>query len=236
MLTRHIALVPHTTEVDIDQLHQVSSALSIQVTRDFSPVWGVSASVDPFTSDGQVPAGYWIVGIETSDSPGDAGFHTSANNQPAASVRFADNWPMRASHEILEMLADPFGNHLQAGPALADPNATVQYLVEVCDPCEQSTYPINGVAVADFYTPHYFDAMVSPGTRYSFAGSLRQPLEVLPGGYLSWLDPAGNQWFQRQFFGDQAQTVPVDAAAFDGRSLRACIDRATRSRRRGAGL
>jgi hypothetical protein len=228
-VTRHIALVPNTTEVDIDDLHQVTAALSIQITRDFGPLWAVTATVEAFTSESEVPPGHWIVTIETSDTPGDPGFHTSDNNQPSASVRFADDWSVRVSHEILEMLADPFGNTLQAGPAIDNPTTTVQYLVEVCDPCEKSTYQINGTAVADFYTRQYLDPVSSPNARYSFTGSILQPREVLPGGYVSWFDPGKNQWFQLQLFGEEPETVAVDSGAFDGGSLRECIDRATRT-------
>lgn len=232
MPTKHVALVTETAELGIEELHRVSSALSIQVTRDFGPIWGIDASVDPFVNASQVPPGYWIVSIQASDAPGDAGFHTSQDNQPSAFVRYGDDWPLRASHETLEMLADPFGNSLQASVAVDDPAKTVEYLVEVCDPCETEQYDINGVAVAEFYTPHYFDAFASPASRYSFKGGITQPRQVLPGGYLSWRDPSAGQWFQLQFFDDQPAIVPMDPGVFDGRSLRECIDTAMMKRRR----
>lgn len=44
MLSSHIALVPETTEVDTDELHQVSSAISVQITRDFGRIWSLDAT------------------------------------------------------------------------------------------------------------------------------------------------------------------------------------------------
>ena len=46
----------------------------------------------------------------------------------------------------------------------------VEYLVDVCDPCESVSfaYSINGVTVSDFYTPHF----MASGVRYSFRGEM----------------------------------------------------------------
>jgi hypothetical protein len=51
-------------------------------------------------------------------------------------------------------------------------------------------YPVNGVPVSDFYTPRYFDPVEVDQTRFSFTGALERPLQILPAGYLSWIDPA----------------------------------------------
>src|SRR5262245_26974367 len=110
MLTRQIAIVPLTSEVSLDDLHRVSAAISTQVVRDLSKIWNITATIDPFTDPSQIPVGYWKVAILTSDAPGDDGFHTNSDNHPAAFVRYAANWSVRVSHEILEMLVDPSGN------------------------------------------------------------------------------------------------------------------------------
>ena len=65
----------------------------------------------------------------------------------------------------------------------------VKYLVEICDPCLACWYPVNGVPVADFYTPRYFDPVRVEGVRYSFTGAVDRPREILEGGYLTFLDP-----------------------------------------------
>lgn len=231
MLTQHIALVPETTEVSLDELHQVSAAISMQVTRDFAKIWSVEATVDPFANSSLVPVGYWKITILTSDSPGDAGFHTALNKQPAAFVKYASDWSLRASHEVLEILADPYGNKKYAGPSVRNDASLVEYLVEVCDPCERVSYEINGTEVADFCTPPYYDAQAAPGTRYSFTGAIKKPREVLAGGYLTWQDPATNLMWQLQYFGDQPRVVQVEGDAMGSRSLRELVDLITRQRR-----
>ena len=58
------------------------------------------------------------------------------------------------------------------------------YLVEACDPCEGNAdgYQIQGVLVSDFITPRFYDALSTPGTRYSFTGAVTAPRQVLPEG------------------------------------------------------
>jgi hypothetical protein len=228
MLPLHVALVPETSELSIDELHQVCSAISVQVTRDLGPIWSFDASVDPFTSRAQVPAGYWIVSIQPSDSMQDGGFHTDADNQPSAFVRYGDGWAQRASHEVLEMLVDPSGNRKVAGPHPDGSGKTVEFLVEVADPCEQSTYDVNGTSVSDFFTPRYFDPLPTAGVQYSFAGSITAPRQVLPGGYLSWQDPTDKTWWQLQNLTGDPQIVQVDAGDLQNMALREYIDKAVR--------
>ena len=63
----------------------------------------------------------------------------------------------------------------------------MEFLVEVCDPCHDAAhaYSVNGVLVSDFYTPAYFEPLFTTGSKYSLCGSLREPRDVLPGGYLT---------------------------------------------------
>src|SRR5258708_28900153 len=100
------------------------------------------------------------------------------------------------------MLADPFGRRVIAGESPVSGQGRVNFLVEVCDPCEASdfAYTINGIQVSDFFTPNFFDPIASTGVRYSYTGALTAPRQVLKDGYLSWFVPALNQWGQRAWF------------------------------------
>jgi hypothetical protein len=128
--------------------------------------------------------------IATFDADQISGIHLNAwTRQPFALVQALDeSWPAVASHEVLEVLADPYGNRLLAAAHPLDPGERVRYLLEVCDPCQQVSYTVNGVPMSDFYTPRYFDPVRNDGTRFSFTGELAYPLQVLPGGYLSYID------------------------------------------------
>ena len=114
MLVRQIALVADGVDIDIGEILRISSALQKQVTRDFAPIWELSATVDGFARLEDVPLGYWTVTIveDVKECPGS---HLDRNGQPYSLVEAGDSWSLTASHEILEMLADPFGNRLIAG-------------------------------------------------------------------------------------------------------------------------
>jgi hypothetical protein len=59
MLTIHTALVSDTDAVSAREITRVAAALDKQVTRDFGPMWGVLATVDPVFSLEDILVGYW---------------------------------------------------------------------------------------------------------------------------------------------------------------------------------
>jgi hypothetical protein len=234
MDTYHVALVSDTPAVSFPDVSSVSAALQKQVTRDFGPLWGVNATVDPFQNLESVPVDYWPVIVKDNiNQPGAAGYHTDNNGQPFSLVQADGSWALTASHECLEMLADPFGNRTIAGTA--PPQATgkakklarVLYLVEVCDPCEDDslTYQSNGIAVSDFITPHYYEPSAALGMRYSFGGHIKAPHQVLNGGYVSFGDPTTNHWYQVVVNNGKATTRSLGILNMSGKSLRETIDR-----------
>jgi hypothetical protein len=182
MLPIHLALVSLTPSVDFGELAQVSAALQKQLTRDFGPLWTVEATIDAFEKLEGVPLGYWkILVVETFEHGGQ---HRDRNNQPYALVAAGNSWSLVASHEVLEMLADPFGNRLMAGDSPVGTQGRVEFLVEVCDPCQgdEFAYTVNGILVSDFYTQNYFDPVRADGVRYSFASAITTPARSCPAG------------------------------------------------------
>jgi hypothetical protein len=230
MLNRNVALVADTKKITPSQLTKVAAALQKQATRDFGPLWDIQANVSGFARLQDVPTDYWPVIVRDDiKTPGAAGVHEDKNRQPFALVQFSDAWSFTASHETLEMLADPFGNRLVAGKSPKRAQGRVNFLVEVCDPCEdqQFAYTVNGVTVSDFYTPHFFDPVAESSVRYSYTGAVKGPRTILQGGYLSWGVPETNEWFQMTWF-DTAKPVFRSLGVLSGTgSLRATIDRLT---------
>jgi len=244
MLPAHVALVADGVPVEPSQLTRVAAALSKQVLRDFGPIWSVNATVDAFVKLEDVPVDYWPI-IVQKDVQGALGYHEDENGQPFAVVELASDWSLTASHECLEMLADPYGRRLRAGNlpeqaiAAGVKPGRVEFLVEVCDPSEDGkySYDINGLAVSDFYTPHYFDPVKASGVRYSFTGAVDAPRTVLRGGYLSWRNPVDDHWLQLRMFPDNFsrkmphvvdltdETVFAELAART--NLRAAVDHVT---------
>jgi len=233
MFINQIGIVSESNKVSRRDLMRVTAAVQKQVMRDFEPIWGVNATIDSFEVLQDVPIGYWPVIVRDDIGvPGAAGIHLDDDGQPFALVEAGPGWSLTASHEVLEMLADPFGDRLIAGDSVKPDQGRVEYLVEVCDPSEapEFAYTVNGVLVSDFYTQAYFDPVGALGVRYGFTGALTGPRQVLRGGYLSWHNPVDNHWWQLQFF--DPEPVFVDLGVFDDleNSLRSWIDSKTDTR------
>jgi hypothetical protein len=226
MLPVHIALVSWTRRTDSRDVSHVAAALQKQALRDLAPIWSVAATVDVFPSLRAVPAGYWPV-VVVDDVKGAAGYHQDSHGQPYALVEYSASWSLTASHEVLEMLCDPWGRRVVAGRSPKPGQGQVEFLVEACDPCEASTYAytINGVLVSDFITPYYYDPRRTVGARYSFTGAVKRPRTILPGGYVSWWDPQTNHVWQQVWVGAEREFVDLGQGGFEsGASLREFVD------------
>jgi hypothetical protein len=234
MFVTEVALVSDTQQVGCKQLTVVAAALQKQAMRDFEPLWDIRATVDSFDSLDDVPLGYWPV-IVVDDVQGAAGVHLDKNGQPFALVEFDEGWALTASHETLEMLADPWGNRLIAGDSLKPDQGRVEFLVEVADPPEAAAfgYTVNGILLSDFLTPNFWDPVLAPGVRYSFRNSIPGPRQILEGGYISWHDPVSDHWWQQTWFSGPAPKFR-DLGVLTGRtgSLRAAVDAKGQTARR----
>lgn len=237
MLVRQLALVTESRSISFSELTSVSAALQKQATRDFSPIWTVEATVDAFDKLEDIPLGYWPMIVKDNIGFDAAGIHLDKDNQPFALITSGENWALTASHEMLEMLADPFGNRLVAGDSPKPDQGRVEFLVETCDPseAEEFGYTVNGILLSDFYTPSYFDPVRADGVRYSFTGAITEPREVLRGGYLSWKDSVTDDWWQETFFsGTQSQFRNLGHLDARAGSIRSQIDRRTNAESRKA--
>ncbi|HEY4382330.1 MAG TPA: hypothetical protein VGN01_18415 [Acidobacteriaceae bacterium] len=232
-----VGLVDLTGEIKPDLVHSAAAALNLQVTRDLPQFWSVTASVMYLPDPKKVPAGVWPVQLVKSLPPGEGGFHSDKHKQPYSKViatKSDTSWTIDASHEILEMLVDPYGNRLQSSVAIKIVKGKIQdgtgqfnYLVEACDPCEDNkyAYTINGIAVSDFITPHYYDPMATVGTRYSFTGAIKGPRQILPGGYISWVNVEQDEWQQLLWVDPSKPPTIQDLGKADSsKSLREWID------------
>jgi len=231
MSLRQVGLIDKTGELDSELVQTVAAALNIQVTRDLPQFWDVQATVIPLPK-AKVPSGVWPVFLVKHLPPGEGGFHLDKHNQPYAEVIAtpdSEGWTIAASHEVIEMLVDPNGNRLQSSTAIQivggrieDGSGQFEYLVEACDPCEADdySYTIQGIAVSDFLTPHFYDHSPTPGTRYSFNGKLTRPRQILPGGYISWVNQETDEWQQLQYIDPSQPPQIVDLGPVTGKSLR----------------
>jgi hypothetical protein len=116
----HVALVDETGVFDQSELAEVAGALNEQVQADFRPIWGgPGATVGAYR---KAPPNTWrIILQEKLDVQGALGYHTDENNVPVSYVdvigrngEIDPTWTVTASHELLEMLADPWGSRMHA--------------------------------------------------------------------------------------------------------------------------
>jgi hypothetical protein len=235
MLNRYVALVSETQKVGIAELTAVAAAVQKQVLHDFEPIWGVRANVDAYARLEEVPPDYWPVIIRDNlDRPEAAGYHEDDLGQPSALVRPIDDWSVTVSHETLEMLADPWGRHLFAGQSPQRSDHKVKFLVEVCDPCSNKSYKVDGIAVSDFYTPQFFDPVATSNVHYSHTGAITEPRQVLKNGYLTWFDPTTSKWWHRAWFeGAAAVDAVIPIPALVKGNIRETIDHHVRTVRSG---
>jgi len=233
-----VGLIDTTGKLDPEFVQSVAAAINIQMIRDLSQYWPVKATVRHLPDPKKLPAGVWPVRLVPEMPPGQGGVHMDDHHQPYAKVIARpedDHWTIDASHEILEMVVDPYGNKLHhsrsikitAHGTIEDATGGFDYLVEVADPCESAAhaYSIAGVAVSDFITPHFYDPHSTPGTRYSFTGSIKAPRQILPGGYVTYLNHETQAWEQILWPDPkQAPAYHKLGPAQAGQSLRVWVD------------
>jgi hypothetical protein len=194
---RHITLIDETGEVDPRRLAEVAAALQIQLDRDLLPEWGSKATIEVGTR-GTVGQAWRVSLLDPARLPaGVQGVHLKDAGRPFALVAMSKRWTVAASHELLEMLVNPYGQRFVRAPSV-EPGAggrLVHYLHEVCGPCQTLSYLIGSVEVSDFVHAdfHHLGA-TGPVDQM---GRLAGPLDVPLGGFLCWLDPLDNRWRQK---------------------------------------
>ncbi|HEX6521966.1 MAG TPA: hypothetical protein VF070_18460 [Streptosporangiaceae bacterium] len=199
MRVHHIEIVDESGTIAAQDLSALAGALQTQIDRDFGPVWGSHATVTVGDAGG-LTQGVWPLRIlpENELPAGAGGVHLDKNGQPYAIVGATPDWTVAASHELLEMLVDPYGKKLVTGPSI-DPAAggrPVSYLVEVADPCEVYPYAINGIQVSDFVLQDYYSSDAKG--EVDQLSKLARPYDVPKGCYISWYDPADSRWHQKR--------------------------------------
>lgn len=191
-----------STVMSDQQIENALPALQAQVDLDFAPVWSMDATLR-FIGSAEAPADAWTLTVnDVSDVMMALGYHTVCNQNghgapcayvSAQSTLDAGEQPtVTLDHELLEMLADPFTTTMQKV-------GRRYYIQEVCDAPEEDAYTRPGadgspVMLSDFVTPAWFrPGHVGP---YDHLGRITQPLQLLPGGYISWIGPDG-KWHQK---------------------------------------
>ena len=106
-LIRQIALVSQSALLPPGDVSKVAAAIQKQATRDLSPIWSVSATVDAFDNLDDVPIGYWpLVVMDNINTPGASGIHEDNNGQPFALISASADLDVRQNHLAGEWTGD----------------------------------------------------------------------------------------------------------------------------------
>lgn len=213
-----IVAVNETTCLNDNQMQSCVAALATQASRDFCPAWGIeipSLTIIPVGTG--VEKGTWeLVFADNSNQAGALGYHETTNNGDPIGFCFAKDdldygtsWTVTASHELLEMLADPLIDLIGLG-ADAKGEAALRAL-EVCDAVEDDSngYLIAGITVSDFVLPEWF-GLGDGRAHYDWQQKTTAPGQLLAGGYIGEWGPTG-EWTQ----------VSAEKEAHAGQFLRA---------------
>jgi len=200
-----VVVINESTVVTDEVVQGAIPALQTQVTRDFAPVWGFDVDLRFIPSGNTPPSGsWWLVILDNSDQAGALGYHDlTSEGLPMSKVfaktdqQYGEEWTVTASHELLEMLADP---NINLTVFEESHNGGRLYAYEVCDACESDKfgYEINNVQVSDFVFPAWFESFRKPNsTQFDFGNHIKKPFHLLSGGYIGIYDvTSGSGWKQ----------------------------------------
>ena len=176
--------------VPVADMRAYAAAQQRQIIEDWGPFWRSWGIVRADIAANVKPGEVEIRTIKHPTQPGALGFHDrKPDGTPIAYVfpelakSFGDKWTAVASHEVLEILGDPY---LAVCVQMADGF----WDREVCDRVEADTYVKDGVTLSNFNTPAAFEPSSAGGDRYDFLGLSTKPNETRPGGYAQRFDPA----------------------------------------------
>ena len=189
----NVYIVPQSVLVHKSDLTNALPAFQAAVSEDFAPYWGDAHLI---VTDTPPSKGWTVLVQDYSDVFGALGYHGLKGDIPFSkvfatdTVGYGETWQGCLTHELFEMLADPYVDRLTL--------STRMWLVEVADPVEADAFNYTRIAldgslvpISDFVTPAWYHK----GTHkvYDFKRHVRKPFQILHRGYASYWD---NGWHQ----------------------------------------
>jgi hypothetical protein len=163
---------------------KLTAALQTCYDRHFLPVWGYPVKL--YNTAKPKPSDWQFVYFDDADQADDEGYHDiTKHGQPVSKVfvrstlEAGDKVSVTACHELFEMSIDPITN------LWAQATERTLFAYEVCDPVEEDTFEVDGIAMSNFVYPAWFEPYRHrPGTKYDHLGKLKAPFTMSKGGYV----------------------------------------------------
>jgi hypothetical protein len=181
-------VLTNTSSLPGSEIVDALPAFQRALDDDFAPVWPEARGSKLFV--GAAPPGAWEIRIvDVADCFSCSGYHDVADGTPYAVVSAHDNWYVTLSHELWEMLVNPYGDRV----AIVHPKQKAQvYALETADPVEGDRFTYirpsasgRPIRISDFVTPAWFRRQ-APGP-WDFVHATKQPLQLLDDGYQIYL-------------------------------------------------
>jgi hypothetical protein len=185
---------------------ELADALSVYqraLDEDFAPIWPQARGSKLIL--GEAPKGAWSVRIaDETTCFYCSGYHDVEDGVPYAVVSALDNWQITLTHELWEMLINPYTERFAIVKGKA---RNRKYALETADPVEGDKFAYQrqsasgaAVLISDFVTPAWFRR----GSRgpWDFTRKTKRPLQILEDGYQLWFHDGG---WDAIWFGDGAK-------------------------------
>lgn len=206
---RKVALINESTLAGPDDVARCAVALQTQVSRDFAATWGTDARLRLAGRPAEdEEALYLLDDVAPPDALGRAGGRPCGFVLLRPCLEAGESWQVAASHELLELLADPLLNLAAQGLYQGVP---AWFALEVCDPVANDEYEIAGVPVANFVLPTWFQPGPLPDEALvDFLGRLADPFTLAPAGQALYCTEVGRwqTWSARRCPKHQRQPAP----------------------------
>lgn len=204
-----ISVVNESSLVSNADVAIMCAAIQIQLDLHFLPAWNLKGATVKFYADkAQIPGYSWVVSVlDNATTAGALGYHADETDGLVDAFVFAEpvlsnggtimvydvtnpsQYTVSAtlSHEILEMVLDPYANGFSLGTQITQGNL---YAQEACDPVENDSYPVevNGVQVAcsNFIFPSWLNgsATAPKNMPFDYLKKLSTPYSMDSGGYI----------------------------------------------------
>lgn len=209
-MTIQIAVLNASNRVPDSDVQRITAALEKQGNMHVAPAWFMDDVKLTFVPTGKRPAvkSWWITFVDNADVADALGYHDLTSDGCPISKVFCDGQTVdgvsvTASHELCEMMVDPFVN------LMSQARSGSVYAYEVCDPCEADAlgYRIDGVAMSDFVFPAWFQILPnSAKQQYDYTKKIKRAFQILPGGYAQRFEDG--EWHQLTM---QAPTMSAKA-------------------------
>ena len=135
---QNIAIINNSTKISNTELERAVKAIQIQVSKHLAPIWAKDGKLR-ITKSPQY-GDYLVFVADTIEQKGVDGWHTVRNGVPIAEISYNSDWTYTLSHEIIEMLHNPYIIETKQ-------NDLVYLMEEIADATNKVGYEIDGIRV-----------------------------------------------------------------------------------------